>query len=493
MKTLFDRFKPESYVNDFAKQVRVYLIKTIANVIIEKRISDKDSILSYIDIDGKFYNDGTEILNDLLDQELTDSETLALDTYISNQLQFGILDKEVDRLMDFATNFKSENYENLPDFLNDFRQTLDSLNKDMRESSESIEDAKKDVSFSSTSLANTIGTMITKKRNPSEKVVTGIKALNSMFNGGFEKGRTYFFLAPSKGGKSTALLQCAIWAKQYNSFVTSEPGLKPVVLYITMENSNEETIDRIWNYAFGDDNPMEAHDSKDVLRMLEEAKIFTPNDPTSAELMLMYRSNRSISCADIAGILDDLKKDGKECVLLVVDYLKRLRPITPNKDQRIELGNITNELKTIALEYDIPVLSAQQLNRTAFEGLENATTFDEKVKASNNLGVSQISESIDIVQNCDYAIICNRLVKRSINEKEEVEYTDRYMFFKLVACRTKQPDIIAIKHRFRDNNGLALVDDIYNKQSLSTNTEIDMIRQRLEKNPAGTPKGRQLL
>ena len=120
----------------------------------------------------------------------------------------------------------------------------------------------------------------------------------------------------AKGFKSRFLLNAMSWAKRYNTFTTSDPSLKPVIVYLSMENSNEETITRLWNHCFGNDSSMKDYEPQQAARMFEQAKLFTPNDPASPELMIWYRSNRSINTADLNALLEDLKKDGKQCVNL---------------------------------------------------------------------------------------------------------------------------------------------------------------------------------
>ena len=163
------------------------------------------------------------------------------------------------------------------------------------------------------------------------------------------------------GWKSGFLLNCASWGKRYNSFVTHDPNLKPVIVYLSMENTNEETLTRLWNHCFGNASEIKNYDKVEAANMLERANIFTPNNPNSPELLIWYRSNRSINTADLNIMLEDLKKEGKECVFLILDYLKRIRPVEQSKELRLELSNITNELKTIAMEQDIPILTAMQL------------------------------------------------------------------------------------------------------------------------------------
>ena len=218
---------------------------------------------------------------------------------------------------------------------------------------------------------------------------------------GLERGRCYCALGVAKGWKSGFLLNAASWAKRYNTFTTHDPKLKPCIVYLSMENTNEETIKRLWAHCFGNDSDIANYDKIQAASMLENAGLFTPNNPNSPEIIIWYRPNKSINTADLNIMLEDLKKEGRECVLLILDYLKRIRPVEQSKELRIELSNITNELKTIAMEQDIPILTAMQLNREAFKTLEEADSFDEKVKASDKLGASNVGESIDIIQNVD--------------------------------------------------------------------------------------------
>ncbi len=220
----------------------------------------------------------------------------------------------------------------------------------------------------------------------------------------------------------------------------------------------------------------------DLTAELEKAGIFTPNDPNSAELLLWYRPNKSISTTELHGMLEDLEKEGKQCVLLVLDYLKRIRSSRPNKELRLELGQITDELNTIAKDLEIPILTAQQLNREAYKSVEEASTFEAKLAAIDKMGASNVGESIDIVQNVDYGIILNRVSNIQANEEGAIESIDNYLSFKLIACRGKQPPFTTFTHRFRDGNSMALVEDWNFREptSVFSTASLSMI-------PPGTP------
>jgi len=360
---LFNMFIEDSYKNDFEKEIRVYLVKKIAMVITEKDIMQKDSILSFLDVSGRFEEPATEILNNLFEFTIEDSELQMLDKLISQQLRFSIIGQDSVSLMDMLTNMQTENYEDFETFMSGFHESVDGLNRNLRSARESIEDSKQDISLGSDSFVNLLGNIIKADRNPSAKIKTGIRAINEIFNGGYEKGRVYLALGLAKGWKSGYLLNSALWAIKYNKFQTKNPKLKPVVVYLTMENSIDETIKRIWSHAFGNDSEMSAYEPAVAARMLEEQRIFTPNKPELPELVIWHRSTKSINTADMNTMLDDLEKDGKECVFLVQDYIKRIRSTVNHKELRFELSIVSDEFSSIAKEREIPILTAMQMNR----------------------------------------------------------------------------------------------------------------------------------
>lgn len=61
------------------------------------------------------------------------------------------------------------------------------------------------------------------------------------------------------------------------------------------------------------------------------------------------------------------KFDGK-LDLLIIDYLQLMNPDEREKRRDLEIASITRELKTIASEFDVPVLLLSQLNREGVKG-----------------------------------------------------------------------------------------------------------------------------
>ena len=80
-------------------------------------------------------------------------------------------------------NLKAENYDDLGDMMTQLESTIDTMNRNIKDARESLENAKKDMSLSNSAFVNYLGNLITKERNPASKVKTGIQYLNTMFNG----------------------------------------------------------------------------------------------------------------------------------------------------------------------------------------------------------------------------------------------------------------------------------------------------------------------
>jgi hypothetical protein len=198
VKRLFDMFIEQSYKNDYEKEVRVYIIKKISNTVVNRDITNREAILSFIDFSGKYENEAVEIVNTLFDLDIDPKELEMLDKLITQQLKFSVLGEDSTILQEMLADLETENYEDFNNFINKFEESLANINKKLKSAKESIEDSKQDVSLSSDQFVNVLSDMIEEDRNPSAKILTGIRAINDVFNGGFEKGRVYLALGLAK-------------------------------------------------------------------------------------------------------------------------------------------------------------------------------------------------------------------------------------------------------------------------------------------------------
>lgn len=167
------------------------MIKEIVGIILKNNIESKEAILSFIETDGKHANDIIEVLNNLYEEDLNDNELNLLDKTIADQLRYSVIMEKAGSLTDKLTNLTAENYDSLEEMIRELEGDFDGINKDIKSARESLENAKKDMSLSSSGFVNVLDNLIQKERNPASKVRTGLQYLNAMFNGGFEKGQIY--------------------------------------------------------------------------------------------------------------------------------------------------------------------------------------------------------------------------------------------------------------------------------------------------------------
>ena len=247
--------------------------------------------------------------------------------------------------------------------------------------------------------------------------------------------------------------------KKYNGDLqVRKPGKRPCALLVTMENDISETIERIFNMTVTDEN-IRNYSPKQVVKMVKEKGELMISNDNSMDIKIKYCSNRSIDTSDLYTMIDDLADEGKEVIMLILDYLKRIRPAEKGKDEKEELKNITNELKTLALDYDIPVVTAHQLNRSGATVVDAAMQ-NNKEDLARFLGRSNVGSAWEVVENADWVCI--------INVEKKRETGQYYLTFKRVKIRYKNiSDLGYFNHPFDGENRMRLIDDIELGKSIS--------------------------
>lgn len=359
------------------------------------------------------------------------------------------------------------------------------------------------------SIKNSIGQTIDSLKESNNIFLTGIKRLNTLLSPGYMNGRLYVYLGLPAGGKSLLLLKSALDIRKYNpNFKPKTPGMKPCVLYITMENSFTESIERVWNMTFDDPITMYSEDQAvemlckelGISRMMNEempVKALDTDtgkeldayleleqqlsngeqkDEPNIEVVMKYFSYREISTDDLFTIIQDLRDENMEVCVLVFDYIKRIEPATPAADNvKLELNRIINELKALAVIQDIPVLTAHQMNRAAAATIDAATR-QGKGDVTKLAGRENVGDAWEVLETADWAAALNIETKPGTD--------DRYLCINLLkrrrieAAQSDMAKYTYLAHPFAKNNGLRLVDDFNLDKVLSLKSlasDIDIV------------------
>lgn len=187
-------------------------------------------------------------------------------------------------------------------------------------------------------------------------ISTGWKDVDFKLFGGFGTGELEIFVAPSGGGKSVALQNISMnFAKQ-----------KMNGIYITLELKEELVAQRI-------DSMMTGRGKKDLIANMGTA---------SAEIMLKGKNmgdfwikrmpESTTTVHDIKAYVRELQiKTGIKLDYIAVDYLDLLSsPRVDVSDTFNKDKYVCEELRALAAELDITLVTASQLNRSAVEAEE---------------------------------------------------------------------------------------------------------------------------
>ena len=253
----------------------------------------------------------------------------------------------------------------------------------------------------------TVAHMYNRAIDGSTKLKTGIQAINRSLNGGFENDRCYIYLGLPGEGKSSTLLNLTLQIKGNNKdIVTKDPTKRPTILFLTMENTLNETLERVFSILVSDDDISEFGGYNEIMQLLRQNGLGVSND-SPIDIEFRYVPSNSVDTDYLYTIYDEMSANGQEVVCLVQDYIKRIRPRDfklMGGDMRIALGAVVDEFKEFAVAKHIPVITASQLNRDA------AKIIDEGRKSSEadlvrKVGRANIGESTLITENADSAFI----------------------------------------------------------------------------------------
>lgn len=174
---------------------------------------------------------------------------------------------------------------------------------------------------------------------------------------------------------------------------------------------------------------------------------------------IYYHKNKTLNANDIELIIDNLEQQNYEVKLLAVDYVKRLKPNEHTQDLRIALGEIVNDLMTLAQSKNIPIVTATQLNREAVGKIEEAA----KKSQSNiilDVDSSKIGESGLMLENTSFCFLMYREYSKSTGK--------RYLTINRVKCRDEsQTDQNYFAIPYTSPTSLILEED-YGKKKLNS-------------------------
>ena len=214
-----------------------------------------------------------------------------------------------------------------------------------------------------------------------ERLPCDLEYLNKITEGGIPKKTLNIIMAGTGVGKSLALCHLS------SSYINQGKN----VLYISMELSEERVSERI------DANVLNVSltDLKSLPRDLYEKKIASLKQKTNGKLIVKEYPTASASTVHFRSLLNELNlKKGFVPDVIMVDYLNICA------SARIKPGNgvnsytyvkaIAEELRGLAVEYNVPIWSATQSTRSGY--------------ASSDPDLTDTSESFGLPATADFFV-----------------------------------------------------------------------------------------
>ena len=232
--------------------------------------------------------------------------------------------------------------------------------------------------------------------------------INELTDGGLGKGELGVMVAPAGIGKSWALMNVgAHLIKQGKT-----------VVHYTLELNEAYVGLRYDSVITGIANQNLKHYQEDIKETLSKIK---------GELIIKHYPTKSVGVMGIRAHIEKCIMQDKKPDVIIVDYADLLRG--HGQEKRHELEGIYEDLRGMAGEYEIPVWTASQANRSALE--------------EDVIDASKVSESYGKVMVADFVLSLSRKVQ------DKLAGTGRWHVIK----NRFGPDGITLPSKMNTSNG----------------------------------------
>ena len=394
LRNVFGIMNMNNYSGDESRLQKISFIEKGIEARINQNLISSTLILKYI-------NGGFGTTNDFEVRQLSNAEVEYVNKTISEILKYSIIYNDVDDGLAILTKFKSTDYINRGTIVKEFEQWINNVQVKFRRAKALDAD---DITFSLTgeSFAEAMYSTYDQTTSPSNRLIFGSQGLNALTGGGVQAQRVYTLLGLPGEGKSSTLLDMAIEIKRYNkTYQCKDPTKRPCVVVLIMENSIQETVERLFGMCVG--NSMNNYTKDEILDILNNQGNLLVSNDDPIDLIIKFRPNLSEDTSYLYTFTEDLEDEGYEVICMIQDYIKRIRSVEGSfgGDLRMQLGAVINEFKVFATLKNIPVITASQLNRTATQNIDEAR-IKNKADLVRLIGRSNVGESNLIIENSDW-------------------------------------------------------------------------------------------
>jgi replicative DNA helicase len=213
---------------------------------------------------------------------------------------------------------------------------------------------------------------------PPTGISTGYHAIDELLkHKGWGRKELSLLMGGAKAGKSFGLLEFAKTA-----------ALQRInTLYITLENSNEVTADRL------DANLADTNSKELELNAIDVESKVNAIAPSAGKLIIREIAGNKCKPSDIRRLLEHYRAKSIVFEMLVVDYLDIMAPDIRTGDSIQDNKSVYVDVRSIAQEENLAALSATQTNREGFKAA--VARADHVAEDFNKIRIADITISIN--------------------------------------------------------------------------------------------------
>jgi len=229
-------------------------------------------------------------------------------------------------------------------------------------------------------------------------ISTGYEELDEIMNSGFEPTRLYIYGGVSGDGKSVLLNNFVKNAVEKNKHLTGPASL---FTYYTLENLIDESLVRLYCSITNEkvtDFIKGFEDKRKIIQKTIKEWMYDHN----SIIQMAYFPPTITSVNNLVSYSDLIKNKYEGKAILrgtYTDYLDLLRSGQTFDLHRLEMGQVTIDMKVAAVMQGIPWITVTQLNRGAYTDTEHPTLANmsesiKKVEHSDHVGILRNMEDI---------------------------------------------------------------------------------------------------
>ena len=405
------------------------LIKKLCKL--KKENKSKEVILDSILSINKF-KDLEEFLNLCSKKELTDGQVKECVKQFTLRRKFLAMLENYSSLTKFVETFENNMFDDLQGAMGNFEGIISDMYGKINEIKRSeTSSSMEELDLLSDDYSNVLA-QIKKNYSGVGSVPSGYNLLDKYLKGGFQPKRLYIVGGSSGDGKSTFLINLLANALRTKN---NNPDELNLYLYVTLENHIDESLVRLYCCCNGikEEDLMKRweDESLKIETYFKDVQILNNNI-----LKLLFLPAAEGTIEDILEEVQNIKlryetkfKKKIKVKMVYVDYLDCVKSGKKFDLYRLELGQVTTELKLLSVILECPVASPTQLTRCL--GINTRINYkDGSEQLIKNLKISELIEGKNKLVNVKNIFPIEKQIAYKIKTKsgKEVICSSRHIW-----------------------------------------------------------------